>query len=118
MEWTSAHLDKLESLFKEKYREMFSVDSSKTSWDRKNRSAVWNKYLKNYDAKLIRNDVPGKKTAALRSNEIVIKNLIDLINFKNDVVTNGVVLSNPDRYGQYLCLPRDIAERILVFGMI
>lgn len=115
MEWNQAIVDKLTFAFSEKYKEMFGDNLT----DRKNRSALWNKYLKNYNCKLIRNDVPGKKgSGTLRSQEIVCKNLIALINFKNEEVANALVIHNPDRFGQFLLIPKDIAERILVFGMI
>jgi hypothetical protein len=113
MEWNQAIVEKLTSAFSEKYKDMFGVPTI----DRKNRSALWNKYLKNYDCRLIRNDVPGKK-GSVRSQEIVCKNLIALINFKNEEVANALVINNPDRFGQFLLIPKDIAERILVFGMI
>ncbi len=121
MEWNSEIVEKLNMAFDEKYKAMFGAAVSVYTGraiptDRQNRTALWNKYIKNYDCKLIRNDVPGKKP--IRSQEILSKNLIDLINFKNESVTNSVVIRNPDRIGQYILISRDMAERILAIGMI
>lgn len=115
MEWNPATIEKLHLAFNAKYTEMFGQVSYNT--DRKNRSALWNKYIKNYECKIIRND-EGKKAHAVRGQEIVCKNLIEFINFKNEFVNNALVIRNPDRFGQFLLISRDMAERILVFGMI
>lgn len=115
MEWNSDIIEKLNMVFQEKYNSMFN---NREMFDRKNRSALWNKYIKNYECRLVRNDEPGKKNHAVRSQEILSKNLIDLINFKNEEVTKGLIIRNPDRIGQYLLISRDMAERILAIGMI
>jgi hypothetical protein len=116
MEWNTSAIEKLSVLFLEKYRSMFSDMAQ----DRQNRSAIWNKYLKNYSIKVVRNDIPGKAKAkaVLRSNDIVLKNLIEIINGNNDCVSSAVIIANPDRYGQFLLVSRDIAERVLVLGMM
>jgi len=117
MEWNESTIEKLNIAFDDKFKEMFGGPYAH-KFDRKNRSALWNKYLKNYDCKVIRNDVPGKKTHALRANEILLSNIFNLINFQNEVLANGLIIHNPDRFGQYILIPRDIAERILVLGMM
>ena len=118
MEWNNDIVVKLNGIFYEKYASMFGSDSSPNT-DRKNRSAIWNKYLKNYDIKVIRNDVPGQQKHLLKlKNEVVLNNLIDLINFQNEKVVNSLIIRNPDRYGQWILISRDMAERILAIGMI
>jgi hypothetical protein len=124
MEWNEDIVAKLNGLFEDKYKEKFvnfswTANSSTQNYpiDRKNRSALWNKYLKNYDCKVIRNDIPGKKTN-LRANEVLLSNIFNLINFQNELIANGLIIRNPDRFGQYILIPRDIAERILVLGMM
>lgn len=117
MNWDDSAIEKLSAVFQEKYAQMFAPPNNT---DRKNRSAVWNKYVKNYDIKIVRNDVPGKSKASQvpRPSDIIIRNLIDFVNFKNESVANSLIIRNPDRYGQYILIPRDMAERILVIGMI
>ena len=114
MIWDESTIEKLSAAFHDKHKQMFD----RTTIDRKNRSALWNKYIKNYECKIIRNDVPGKKTHQVSANPILIKNLIDLINFKNNLVANSLIITNPDRYGQYILISQDMAERILAIGMI
>jgi hypothetical protein len=118
MTWDQPTIHKLTSLFSEKHEQMFG--SLKIGGDRKNRSAIWNKYIKHYDIKIVRNDVPGKSQVSniSRASEIVLSNLIEFVNLKNDSVANSLIIRNPDRYGQWLLIPRDMAERILVIGMI
>lgn len=115
MEWNQDIIQKLNVVFQEKYNSMFN---NREMFDRKNRSALWNKYLKNYECKVIRNDEPGKKNHAVRANAILIENLTNLINFKNDLVKDSLIIPNPDRYGQYILISRDMCERILAIGMI
>jgi hypothetical protein len=113
MIWDESTIEKLSAAFQEKHKQMFD----RTSIDRKNRSALWNKYIKNYECKIIRNDVPGK-SQVLRNSDIVIKNMVNLVNFRNDWLANSLVIPNPDRYGQWIIVSRDMAERILAIGMI
>lgn len=114
MEWNETTVAKVSSAFQEKHKQMFDC----TNVDRKNRSALWNKYIKNYECKVIRNDVPGKNNQNLRSGEVVFQNLVKTINFQNNLVANSLIIPNPDRYGQYILISRDMAERILAIGMI
>lgn len=114
MEWNEDIVEKLSAAFQEKHKQMFD----RTNIDRKNRSALWNKYLKNYDCKVIRNDVPGKNNHNVRHGEILLQNLVKTINFQNNLVANSLIIPNPDRYGQYILISRDMGERILAIGMI
>ena len=114
MEWTQDTIDKLQSMFVVKHGELCS--SLKT--DRKNLSAHWNMYLKNFNIVQINNVEKGRKPNFQRSRDIVMRRLIECVNFQNETVSNGIILTNPDRVGQLLIVSRDIAERILVFGMI
>lgn len=115
MNWDQNAVDKLTEAFQDKYKQMFPVDKFV---DRKNRSAIWNKYLKNYDCKVVRNDIPGKNSHSARTSEVLIQNFIKIINFQNESVANSIVIRNPDRFGQYIIVSQDMGERILVIGMI
>lgn len=120
MNWNSDTVEKLNLVFHDKYKGMFSGGIH----DRKNRSAIWNKYLDKYGCVVVRHDVPmstrGRKpvTNVLLNKDILIHNFVLLINMKNDLVSNGVVVKNPDRMGQWIVVSRDMGERILAFGMI
>lgn len=132
MVWDSTAISKLNELVFARHREF--VLEQKT--DRKNASALWNKYLKSYDVQLIKGVVKSPKRTiqrALRNTSVkyrldgalydvslpqMLREIIDLVNYRNDDVAGGLVVPNPDRSGQYILISREIAERILVFGMI
>lgn len=119
---TSESIVRLEALFADKYISM-RLDA-KT--DRRNLSARWNKYIKRYGAELVYNFSGKKKPAAKYRPRVAedghplhtLENLLRLINFKNESVANSVIIKNPDRSGQYLLVPRDACEKILVLGML
>ena len=112
MQFDNSTVLKLNMIFHYKWVEI----SSKSNTDRKNRSAIWNKYVKTYELKPIA--VEYKKGQKVLSAHNLFHKLIDIINYENDDVSNSIIISNPDRHGQYFLIKRDIAERILVFGMI
>ena len=125
MVWDSTAISKLNELVFARHRKF--VLEQKT--DRKNSSALWNKYLKNYDVQLIKGVVKSPKRTiqrALRNTSVkydvslpqMLREIIDLVNYRNEDVSGGLVIPNPDRSGQYILISREIAERILVFGMI
>lgn len=118
MEWNVATLARLRKLFMEKY---FSMKSEART-DRANMSAMWNKYLKNYDARVVRSQTQSKKPATTTpagfGSHSILEQFIHLINFKNEVVADAVAIENPDRPYQYILIPRSKAEMILVLGMM
>jgi hypothetical protein len=111
MEWTQEVVDKLNSVFREKYRSM----SIEKKTDRANMSAIWNRYLSLYEAVVLR-DREGKCDASTSVRTLGC--LIDIINLQNENVAGRLAVRNPDRAGQWILISRDIAERILVFGML
>lgn len=111
MEWNKKSVESLEELFSEKYLEM--KRESKT--DRRNFSALWNKYLKGYEAEVLHN-FRGKGDKTHMS--FTLGNLLDLVNYRNEVVSDALVIRNPDRMGQYILVPRGMAARIMVLGML
>ena len=48
---------------------------------------------------------------------LFVNDIVNLINFRNDEVSGSVCVRNPDRTSQFLLVPRDVAEKILVLGM-
>jgi hypothetical protein len=116
MEWDKKSIERLTVLFMERWTSM----NIELRTDRKNLSCHWNRYLKQYEARVIRFNDRRLDTdqSAYTAMKRQFNGLIDLINFKNDEVSNGLVISNPDRHGQHILISRDMAERILVFGMI
>jgi hypothetical protein len=116
MEWNQDTIHRLSNAFMEKYKSMIMG----TRTDRANMSAIWNKYLKGYDIRVIRNHAlnrKGKLGAQLGTNYVVI-DLIRVINFHNEDVADALIIDNPDRIGQYMLVPRAKAEMILVLGMM
>jgi len=115
MDWNQETVEKLSVLFHKKFHELFDK-----KWvDRKNRSAIWNKYIKNYNCKVVRNDIPKiMEKSDVRASEVVLQNILKLINYSNESIADHLVFRNPDRYGQWILIPRDVAERILVLGMM
>lgn len=114
MQWNEATIEKLNILFTERWQSM--RDEKKT--DRKNLSCHWNRYLKQYEVRVLRfGERKPNEFPHLSASERVM-GFINLINFKNDEVANGLVIKNPDRLDQHILIQRDVAERILVFGMI
>lgn len=111
MEWNKKSVEHLQDIFSKKYAEM--KQGNKT--DRRNFSARWNKYLKGYGAEILHN-FRGKGD----NNHVTFTlfNLVDLVNYRNEVVSDALVIRNPDRMGQYILVPRGMAARIMVLGML
>jgi hypothetical protein len=116
MEWNRETILRLSSLFLEKYNSM----RGEVRTDRANMSALWNKYLKGYDIRVIRNQGHNRKLAqgSQFGAHHVVTNLINVINFHNEDVSDALIIDNPDRIGQYMLVPRGKAELILVLGMM
>jgi hypothetical protein len=116
MYWDNATLQRLDQLFAERWSSM--RDEKRT--DRKNLSCHWNRYLKQYEVRVIRcgDRRPDEDHSPYVGLKRQLEGIIELINRKNDEVSNGLIINNPDRIGQYILIQRDMAERILVFGMI
>lgn len=112
MEWNLQSIHVLEVAIKDRWALM--VKELKT--DRKNMSEIWNRHLASFGITLLR-----PKTAALPSNMSRItwqvQALKDAINFRNDDVSDALCVSNPDRPGQFMFVPRDMAEKIIFLGM-
>lgn len=111
MEWNQETVERVELLFKKKWNSMYMEKKT----DRANMSAIWNKYLVLYDAVVLR-DKPSK-SEALTSKQ-TLASLIEIINFQNENVAGRLAVRNPDRPSQWILISRDIAERVLVFGML
>ncbi len=54
----------------------------------------------------------------LQRDLALFNNLLNLINYNNEMVADSVIIDNPDRLGQYILLKREMAEKILLLGMI
>ena len=109
MEWNQETVDRVELLFKKKWNSM----NIEKKTDRANMSAIWNKYLVLYEVVVLRDkskdDLNSVRTLA---------SLIGFINFQNENVAGRLAVRNPDRACQWILISRDIAERVLVFGML
>lgn len=111
MEWDEKSIEHLSTLFHLKYAEMKGAKKT----DRRNFSAVWNQYLSKYGATVVFNfnDRDGKCHAVY-----TLQRILNLINRNNAAVADALVISNPDRAGQFILVPREMASRIIVLGML
>jgi hypothetical protein len=83
--------------------------------DRKNFSAIWNRKLSDLGITLVipRKRNKGRETYA----HLVLSRVLEIINMENEKVSGSMIVANPDRPGQHLLVPRDIASKILMLGM-
>jgi len=114
MDWDKKQVAELRVLFLRKHAEM----RLRHKTDRRNFSAIWNRYLKNYGVKLLCDGSRGGSSSIATRAGTLLNNLIELVNYSNEDVSGALLLDNPDRPGQYLIVQRDIAERIMVLGML
>lgn len=116
MDWDKKSIERLTVLVMEKWNSM----KNELKTDRKNLSCHWNLYLKRYEARVLRfsERKPKEPRSPYTSLFRQFNGFLDLINLSNDEVANGLIIINPDRPGQHILIKRDVAERILVFGMI
>ena len=110
MEWDKEMIARLET----SVRERFLALRKEIKTDRKNMSEIWNKRLRELDIQMLRpkKELRGSSAAVWLSGE-----LIRLVNFDNDRIVGRILVCNPDRIGQYLLVPRDVANKILMLGM-
>jgi hypothetical protein len=111
MEWGRREVDQLNVVFRKKFLEMKISHNT----DRANFSAIWNRYLGNYGASVFSKE---KLRGGALDGWRLFSKLIDIVNFDNERVSGCLVLENPDRAGQYILIRRDVAERIMVLGML
>ena len=126
MDWTSESIRNLQTLFNKKFLEMQLARKT----DRRNMSAIWNRYIANYGVRIVfdfkeNTRKPNRSTSSAmfmqqhcRKLDDTLSNFISVINHNNIDVTDSLVLKNPDRATQYLLIKRDMAERILVLGIL
>lgn len=110
MEWDKEMIARLET----SVRERFLALRKEIQTDRKNMSEIWNKKLRELDIRILRpkKELRGSSAAVWLSGE-----LIKLVNFDNERIVGCVLVCSPDRMGQYLLVPRDVANKILMLGM-
>jgi len=116
MDWDKKSLSELVGLFRKKHYHM----RAELKTDRRNFSAIWNRYLENYGVILISDLTKSNKPYRNRylQTDRMLLNLIDMVNLRNGDISDALVLDNPDRPGQYILVQRDMAERIFVLGML
>lgn len=111
MEWDKKKVDLVYSGFLWRYASM----KREARTDRRNFSAIWNKYLDGYGVTLL---VPPGDPKNNGNPHLLLRMLIGVINEQNERVSDAILIGNPDRQNQYLLVPRDVAQKILVLGMI
>lgn len=104
MEWDKKTISALELSVSERHRKM----SAERRTDRKNMSEIWNRHVSEIGISLVRQ----------RGDRMLsVQDIVDVINNRNPEVSDALCIANPDRRGQYLLVPRDMAEKILALGM-
>jgi hypothetical protein len=120
-----------ERALKDKYMEIRGRLHKESRGDPANVSASWNAYIKGVGGRVVRGKgvthrtvkriVGGKvENQSRRKNsdpDAIFRELLDLLNFNNDQVSGKVMIANPDRIGQWLLVPSDVVERVLVLGL-
>lgn len=101
---------KIEGLFYEKYKDF------RKSNDFKSTTAKWNTYIKKYDIKII----SGFGKDEQRNEGKVLKQLIDIVNLRNEEISGSIIIRNPDKdyKSQLLLINQEMAQKILVMGLI
>lgn len=110
MNWGSAEIARLSRVINDRYMDMMR----ETRTDRRNFSAVWNKFAEGHGITVLR----VSKSSGGDSSFALLRRVVDLVNYENEKVSGALVVPNPDRESQYLLVPRDSASRILVLGMM
>lgn len=120
-----------ERLLKDKWVEIRVRLHKESRGDPANISASWNAYIKGLGGMVVRGKgithrtvkriVGGKLENQSRRKDAdpdaIFRELRDLLNFNNDLVSGKVMIANPDRFGQWLLVPSDVVERALVLGL-
>ena len=104
MEWNKENIRLLERAVAERH---LSIEAERRT-DRKNLSEIWNRHVAEIGISLIRQK---------RDRVLSVRDIIDIINSRNPEVSDALCISNPDRHGQFLLVPRETAEKILALGM-
>lgn len=112
MDWDEKAIREMNAILQSKHREMQRAQGT----DRRNFSAIWNRYLNAYNASVI--GITRKDVKRNEPNMALFLNLANMVNYRNDLVSDALILDNPDRLGQYIVIKRDMAEKILILGMI
>ena len=112
MDWNEGSIIELGKIVRARHEQMRVFHKT----DRRNFSAIWNRYLGVYGAVVL--GIQKKDVVNYASSLVLLRNLIGIINYKNELVAGAIMIDNPDRMGQYILMPRDSAEKILVLGMI
>lgn len=82
--------------------------------DRKNLSELWNRHIGVIGVIGLR---PKSKAKKKIEDRIGRDDLIEAINFRNHEVADALCVRNPDRFDQYLFVPRETASKIIALGM-
>lgn len=111
MEWDKKSVLLLVDKFRERYYEM----KKERNTDRLNFSAIWNRYLSSYGITLLQSPTRSKFRSDMPA---LFGRLMEMVNYENELVRDALIIMNPDRNSQYLIVPRETAQKILVLGLI
>lgn len=113
MEWDEDSIARLSAAVSKRLYD-FSVDK-KT--DRRNLSELWNKHLLDLDIIVVRHPTNVKRRRGVTGPSLMLARIVDIINRNNHQVADAICIPNPDRFGQFILVPRELAAKILAIGM-
>jgi hypothetical protein len=109
MEWTKERLKTLSRALSLRY----VAFREEKGTDRRNLSAIWNRHLENLGIRVVRPAAWPK----LPEKNLTLMELVRIINEENDRVAGSLCVPNPDRPGQLMLVPVELAEKVLFVGM-
>lgn len=110
MDWNNESLDRLSLVLAESWEKLRRDKRT----DRGNLSRIWNLKLKALGAEVVRH---RQFNNGVYNPALMVAELIEIINARNDLVSDSVCVGNPDRSDQFVLMKRDIASKILMLGM-
>lgn len=110
MEWTKNRLKTLSRALSLRYVNLRKEKDT----DRRNMSEIWNRYLDNLGIRVVR---PKYSPKIMDHKSLTLMELVRIINEENDRVAGSLCVGNPDRPGQLVLVPVELAEKILFLGM-
>lgn len=110
-------LVRFEQLLRDKHMEIRGRLHKERRGDRANVSAAWNAYIKGLGGSILRGKGDPDTHRKPLQKDIIFRELVDLVNFKNERISGKVMVGSPDRVGQWMLIPSDVVERTLVLGL-
>ena len=113
MEWTKDNLSRLDTQFILRYNS-FRLERRT---DPRNLSELWNRHLEGLGITVVRPSPTMQRRGKKPDPRLqTLSLLVRIINEDNRRVSDSVCVNNPDRPGQVLLVPRELAEKVIFIG--